>query len=105
MSVRTMRARLDRLGPPPPPEGAYCLHHGLRCRLGAEEPLELEHLVYEAHRRCGRPAVSPYEHKLATPQQRAKAEQELADLIAQKHAENERELAYLRGETETLEDQ
>lgn len=66
--------------------------------MGTEEPLELEVLVYEANVRCGQPAVSPYEHKLATPAQRARAEAEFAALLEQTREQVRQEEALLRGD-------
>ncbi|WP_345699149.1 hypothetical protein [Kitasatospora terrestris] len=71
--------------------------------MGAQPLSELHQMIHDAKVALGEEMPPLDEHKLATPEQRAQAQKEVAAAIARKRAENERTEAYLRGDTETLE--
>lgn len=92
------------LRPRDPESGPWCIHHGTACGMGKRPFDELYLMIHDAKVAVGEVVPPLDQHQRATAAQRAAAEKELAALIAQKHAENEREIAHLRGETDTLED-
>ncbi|MFE5139272.1 hypothetical protein ACFRDV_16615 [Streptomyces fagopyri] len=65
-----------------------CRHHGPACQMGAEPLSELYVLIIEAKRRAGEVVPPLDEHVPMTPSERARYEREVADLIAEKQAEN-----------------
>lgn len=88
MSTRALRARLARL-PQPPAEAPRCVHHGTACRMGADwpqpDPLEAirKHIA-------GPDPYSIHEHRAMTPEECAREDAHLAELVARLTARNDR---------------
>lgn len=99
MSTRALAARLAKIAVPP---GLVprCIHHGTLCRMGADWPQKDPMADVRALLR--QPGdVDPYtvhKHVAMTPEQCAQDDRELAELIADLEAKNERTLARIRAD-------
>ncbi|MFF4839268.1 hypothetical protein ACFY2G_04295 [Streptomyces collinus] len=107
MSSRSFRARLDRVAAAlgePTAEAPVCRFHGTACRLGLNWPLpyvpgpldDLLDLMNAAPHPRQLWAVD--RHERVPPAELAREKEELAQLIAEKTAENDRAEAAMRGD-------
>lgn len=97
MSARNQKARLARL-PRFAADRTLCIHHGDLCAVGTRPLPDFYVMVIDAKRRAGQDVPPLDHHRAMTAQELADHDVQLAGLLAEQRAKNERTLARLDAE-------